>query len=48
MALGAFDVARVKSDYALVQSLIGIDKAFDPATMVTNEFLSDKVRMTAN
>src|SRR5690606_12166351 len=45
--LGAFDPARVKSDYALVQSLIGIDKAFDPATMFTNEFLDGKIRMSA-
>ncbi len=45
--LGAFDAARVKSDYALVQSLIGIDKAFDPATMFTNEFLDGKIRMSA-
>lgn len=48
VALGAFDAARVKADYALVQSLIGIDKPFDPAAMITNEFLSDKVRMSAN
>jgi len=47
VALGAFDAGRVKSDYALVQSLIGIDKAFDPATMFTNEFLDTKVRMSA-
>lgn len=47
VALGAFDAGRVKSDYALVQSLIGIDKAFDPATMFTNEFLDTKVRMAA-
>ncbi len=47
VALGAFDAGRVKSDYALVESLIGFDKAFDPATMITNEFLDTKVRMTA-
>ena len=45
VALGAFDPARVKTDYELVSSLIGIDKAFDPATMVTNEFLDKKVKM---
>ena len=47
VALGAFDAARVKSDYALVQSLIGIDKPFDPATMFTNQFLDTKVKMSA-
>ena len=47
VALGAFDAGRVKSDYALVESLIGFEKAFDPATMITNEFLDTKVRMTA-
>jgi NitT/TauT family transport system substrate-binding protein len=48
VALGAFDPARVKSDYELVQSLIGIEKAFDPATMFTNEFLDKKVRMSGS
>lgn len=47
VALGAFDPARVKSDYELVSSLIGVDKAFDPATMFTNDFLDRKVKMTA-
>lgn len=47
VALGAFDPARVKADYDLVSSLIGIDKAFDPALMFTNEFLDKKVRMAA-
>jgi len=47
VALGSFDPARVKADYELVSTLIGIDKAFDPATMFTNEFLDPKVKMTA-
>lgn len=47
VALGAFDPARVKADYELVSSLIGVDKAFDPATMFTNDFLDQKVKMTA-
>ena len=47
VALGAFDPARVKSDYELVSSLIGIEKAFDPNAMFTNEFLDKKVHMTA-
>ncbi len=48
VALGSFDSARVKADYELVKELIGIDKAFEPATMFTNEFLDQKLRMTAN
>lgn len=48
VALGSFDGARVKADYDLVKDLIGIDKPFDPATMVTNEFLDKNLRMTAN
>ncbi|WP_372828346.1 ABC transporter substrate-binding protein [Polaromonas sp.] len=48
VALGSFDSARIKADYDLVQSLIGIDKPFDPATMFTNEFLDKNLRMTAN
>jgi NitT/TauT family transport system substrate-binding protein len=48
VALGSFDSARVKADYDLVQSLIGIDKPFDPATLFTNEFLDKNLRMTAN
>jgi NitT/TauT family transport system substrate-binding protein len=47
VALGGFDAARVKADYELVSTLIGIDKAFDPATMVTNEFLDKKLKMPA-
>lgn len=46
-ALGAFDPARVKADYELVSSLIGVDKAFDPATMFTNDFLDKKLKMPA-
>ncbi|MFI5443758.1 ABC transporter substrate-binding protein [Polaromonas sp. UC242_47] len=48
VALGSFDGARVKADYDLVQSLIGIDKPFDPATLFTNDFLDKNLRMTAN
>ncbi len=47
VALGGFDTARVKADYELVSTLIGIDKAFDPASMVTNDFLDKKVKMPA-
>ena len=48
VALGAFDGQRVKTDYELVSSLIGIDKPYDPATLFTNEFLDKGVRMTPN
>lgn len=48
VALGSFDSARIKADYDLVQSLIGIDKPFDPAALFTNEFLDKNLRMTAN
>ena len=47
VALGAFDAARVKTDYELVSTLIGVDKAFDPASIVTNDFLDKKVKMPA-
>lgn len=45
VALGAFDTNRVKADYELVRELIGVDKAFDPATLVTNEYLDKTIRM---
>lgn len=47
VALGAFDGARVKADYDLVQSLIGLDKPFEPASLFTNDYLDKNVRMTA-
>src|SRR5690606_19533491 len=40
VGLGAFDVERVKQDYDLVKSLIGLDKPFEPADVVTNDMLS--------
>ena len=48
VALGSFDAARVKSDYELVQSLIGIDKPFDPASLFTNDYLDKNLRMSLN
>ena len=48
VALGSFDAARVKSDYELVQSLIGIDKPFDPASLFTNDYLDKNLRMSSN
>ena len=47
VALGAFSAERVKADYELVQSLIGLDKPLDPATLFTNEYLDTTVRMPA-
>ncbi|RMX06891.1 nitrate ABC transporter substrate-binding protein [Corticibacter populi] len=48
VALGAFSPERVKADYDLVQSLIGLDKPLDPATLFTNEYLDTSVRMPAD
>ena len=47
VALGAFDAARVKGDYELVQSLIGLDKPFESTTLFTNDYLDKTVRMSA-
>jgi len=45
VALGAFDAARVKADYELVKDMIGIEKAYDPATLFTNDYLDKALRM---
>lgn len=47
VALGAFSAERVKADYELVQSLVGLDKPVDPATLFTNEYLDTSIRMPA-
>ena len=47
VALGAFDANRFKADYELVQSLIGLDKPFDPAQMFTNDYLDKSIVMPA-
>jgi NitT/TauT family transport system substrate-binding protein len=47
VALGAFDAARVGADYQLVKSLVGLDKAFDPAQLFTNDYLDKNIRMPA-
>jgi len=47
VALGAFNGERIKDDYQLVKTLIGLDKEFDPATVYTNDYLDTGVRMTA-
>jgi NitT/TauT family transport system substrate-binding protein len=46
--LGTFDAARVKADYQLVQSLLGLDKPFDPTSIFTNEYLDKNVRMSVD
>lgn len=45
VALGAFDPARVGADYELVKEMIGIEKAYDPATLFTNDYLDKGTRM---
>jgi NitT/TauT family transport system substrate-binding protein len=45
VALGAFDDKRIKADYERVSTLIGIEKAFDPATLYTNEYLDKSIKM---
>ncbi len=48
VALGAFDADRIKADYELVNTLIGLENQFDPATLYTNDYLSKDIRMTAD
>lgn len=43
LPLGAFDAARVRGDYEVVRKVIGIDKAFDPSTAFTNDFLDRSI-----
>ncbi len=45
VALGAFDMDRVQRDYELVNTLVGLDKPFDPLSVVTNDMLSPEYRM---
>lgn len=47
VALGAFSLDRVRADYEMVNTLVGLDKAFDAASLVSNDFLDKKVRMPA-
>ena len=46
-ALGWIDAARMKNDYELVSTYVGIDKPFDVATMFTTKFLDGSVKMDA-
>lgn len=45
LSLGTFDAARVRSDYDLARRTVGIEKAFDPLTVFTNDFLDASVAM---
>lgn len=46
-ALGGFDKGRIAATYDLVKTYFTIEKAFDPQTAYTNEFLSTDVKMRA-
>jgi NitT/TauT family transport system substrate-binding protein len=45
VALGWFDPGRIKSDYELVKTYVGIEKPFDITHYVTNEFLDKSIKM---
>ncbi|RAI35303.1 ABC transporter substrate-binding protein [Rhodoplanes serenus] len=46
--LGWIDGDRLKADYELVQTYIGLDKPFDPASVFTTRFLDPAVKMDAS
>lgn len=46
-ALGGFEKGRMAATYDLVKTYFTLDKAFDPQTAYTNEFLSTEIRMPA-
>lgn len=46
-ALGGFEKGRMAATYDLVKTYFTLDKAFDPQTAYTNEFLSTDIRMPA-
>ena len=45
VALGAFDARRLKSDYELVKTYLGIERPFDIERTATNEFLDKSIKM---
>jgi len=45
VALGAFDAGRLKSDYELVKTYLGIERPFDIEKTATNEFLDKSIKM---
>lgn len=46
-ALGGFEKGRMAATYDLVKTYFTIEKAFDPQTAYTNEFLSTDIKMRA-
>ena len=44
-ALGWMDAVRVKKDFELVQTYIGLDKQFDPGATYSTKFLDQSVKM---
>jgi len=46
-ALGGFEKGRMAATYDLVKTYFTIEKAFDPQTSYTNEFLSTDIKMRA-
>ncbi|MCP1336754.1 ABC transporter substrate-binding protein [Futiania mangrovi] len=45
VALGAFDDARMKDDYALVETYFDLEQPFDVKTIYTNAFLDKSIKM---
>jgi NitT/TauT family transport system substrate-binding protein len=45
VALGAFDARRLKSDYELVKTYLGVERPFDIEKTATNEFLDLSIKM---
>ncbi|WP_046866864.1 ABC transporter substrate-binding protein [Microvirga massiliensis] len=45
VALGAFNPERVKSDHEMVKSYFGLEQSFDAASIYTNDFLDQSVKM---
>ena len=45
VALGWFDPERMKSDYELVKTYVGIEKPFDVTKHYTNDFLDKSIKM---
>ncbi|AWM87792.1 ABC transporter substrate-binding protein [Microvirga sp. 17 mud 1-3] len=48
VALGAFDAERVKKDHEMVKTYFGMEQAFDPSEIYTNDFLDTSIKMSGN
>jgi NitT/TauT family transport system substrate-binding protein len=46
VALGAFNAARVQSDYEMVKTYFGLEQPFEPVSAYTNDFLDPSIKMT--